>query len=290
MKKLTLAGGSVPGSDHRAALNLKNNQDAFLVSDSGEFSLGIVADGNGDNPNSEVGAKLGVQLLKCMLIPQLTRAQASLAKAEHRDVALQILQSTLRRAEMDVLAHVRTLALAMTLQGESLSTTLRRYFSFTLGGFIITPKWSAVFFCGDGVYALNDKVTVLGPFAGNIPPYPIYQLFDTEDFSTNCPDVQLKVLEVLPTEDLQSALVGTDGVCHLIDAVDKKLPGRTDSVGNLSQFWTDSSFVSNPDALRRRLALITRDVVRVSRDDKTQLINEPGLLKDDTTMVVVQRA
>ena len=47
-------------------------------------------------------------------------------------------------------------------------------------------------------------------------------------------------------------------------------------VGPLSQFWADDAFYKNRDMVRRRLAVLNRGA-------------GPGLLADDTTIVVVRR-
>jgi hypothetical protein len=59
-------------------------------------------------------------------------------------------------------------------------------------------------------------------------------------------------------------------------------------VGPLSQFWTDDRYFANPDALRRRLTLINRESVRADFESR-RLVRTPGLLPDDTTVVVLRR-
>jgi hypothetical protein len=56
----------------------------------------------------------------------------------------------------------------------------------------------------------------------------------------------------------------------------------------LSQFWEEDRYFRNPDALRRRLALINSEYTHLDREAGV-LIREPGLLPDDTTLVAIRR-
>lgn len=292
-KKLSflVQGGSVPGSDHTAPLRRTNCQDAFAISQKPECVIAVVADGNGSEANSEVGAKLGVALELSLLSAQMQRCQPRLAACANIDEATAIFNQAVRRAEQDMLAYLRVLANALTSNGESFSEKVRQNFLFTLLGAILTPQWTGVFYVGDGCYALNGQVFQLGPFPENKPPYPAYQLFATEDYEVDSPLIRAQFAFICPTDEVKSLLIGTDGVEHLMNAEHQKLPGRSDKVGPLRQFWEEPAFVENADAIRRRLALITREShCVVAGKGGTHLMNtESGLLKDDTTLVVIQK-
>jgi hypothetical protein len=62
----------------------------------------------------------------------------------------------------------------------------------------------------------------------------------------------------------------------LRDLSSRPIPGRSEDVGPLSQFWTDDAYYENRDMVRRRLAVLNRG-------------RHGGLLADDTTLVVVRR-
>ena len=286
-----VSGGSVPGSDHTAPLRRSNCQDAFGVLQSDDIVVAVVADGNGSEPNSEVGAKLGASLMLNMLSTHLTRCVGRFLEGMNASDAACLFRQAIRRAEQDMLSQIRVLANALVPSGGSFSETVKQNFLFTLLGAIVTKDWSGVFYVGDGVYALNGEVTRLGPFTENKPPYPAYQLFSTEDYDSDSPLVRANLGIVVPTEDVDSILIGTDGVEHLIAAEESKLSGRSDAVGPLSQFWENSQFVENSDAIRRRLALITKESnsATLGKGGVALLNTEPGLLKDDTTIVVFQR-
>jgi hypothetical protein len=56
----------------------------------------------------------------------------------------------------------------------------------------------------------------------------------------------------------------------------------------LSQFWTGDDWFANPDLLRRRLCLAARACSRPNWEDR-RLQRFPGLLPDDTTLIVIRR-
>ena len=81
---------------------------------------------------------------------------------------------------------------------------------------------------------------------------------------------------LVPTSELESLLIVSDGADDLLD-----LP--------LSEFWTRDSFFANSDALRRRLAVLNREVV--TADWQRQRIERSGgRLTDDTTVIAIRRS
>jgi hypothetical protein len=86
---------------------------------------------------------------------------------------------------------------------------------------------------------------------------------------------------------VESILIGTDGVSDLIKAANCNLPGKSELVGEIGQFWEDDRYFKNPDAIRRQLALINREVTKPDWPEH-QLTKEVGLLPDDTTLVVMR--
>ncbi|HZI12300.1 MAG TPA: protein phosphatase 2C domain-containing protein [Myxococcus sp.] len=244
-----VAAASVLGREHARAG--RNNQDALCVRGSEHGLVAVVADGCGSQPCSELGAQLGVRRL----------AQAALARLAEGE----------RVDEASFLPGLREdlLCLLGELRGE-LGRDALGDFLFTVVGAVVTPERTLVFSAGDGVWALNGEVHPLGPFPGNAPPYLAYALLRGED-------VTLAPQALVPTEDVHALLLGTDGTADLA-----KLAGP------LSQFWTEDRYFSNPDALRRKLALLNRESVRADFAAH-RLVRTPGLLPDDTTLVVLRR-
>lgn len=259
-----LAGGSVVGREHRRVG--KNNQDAYGWSVAEAGVIAVVCDGCGSGSHSEVGAKLGAR----MIVETMQRVLESDLPLENEAI-----WPTMQQMWLTQLQQV-----AAQLGGDR-AQTIQDYLLFTIVGIVMTPTLTAVFALGDGVIAINDQVIQLGPFANNAPPYLAYGLL--EEISEALP---LKVLQLLPTDQLQTLLIGSDGVSDLMQVAQQTLPGRSDVVGDITQ-WQDDRYFRNPDQVRRRLALINREVTTLTPSQ--QCLRQSGLLPDDTTLIVIRR-
>lgn len=254
-------GGSIVGRDHR--LVAKNNQDAWAFDAFGGITVAVVADGCGSGAHSEVGAALGVKLL------------LEAFRREYRP-GRAIAWS---RIQQRIVSQIDVLVAAMA---GSYRQIIEEYFLFTLVGIVIEPRTATYFACGDGAIACNDIVYRLGPFPGNMPPYIGYALLASE-LTIDPTTVALAPVMTIETEQLESFMVGTDGVDDLVACEGRRLPGLQSIVGPVSDFWSDDRyFGGNPALLSRQLKLIGRDW--------PQHEPEPGLLHDDTTMIVGRRS
>jgi len=258
---IAVAGGSVTGRHHRRAD--RGCQDAFAWQRAPGCIVAAVCDGCGSGRRSEVGAALGARLW--------TRAVAARAGGDLGDPALWA------AARADVVARLGDLADA--LGGDRVATVVE-HFLFTTVVAAMTPRQAAVFALGDGLYAIDGDVRILGPFADDRPPYVGYDLLGAPPPAT--------VLDVRAAASVDSILLASDGVCDLLARADQPAGLGGAPVGPLSQFWTDDQFVRNPDAVRRRLAVINQEVVRV--DAARGVVERGGQpLADDTTIVVIRR-
>jgi hypothetical protein len=264
--RIQVATGSVVGRDHRRTG--KNNQDALAWADLPQGIVAVVGDGCGSQPHSEVGAQLGAQLT----------VQAIAHQLEHIPLADADFWPAVQHRLLKRLGF-----LARQLGGD-LATTVQQYLLFTLLGAVITPEHTVIFGLGDGVYALNGEITLLGPYAHNAPPYLAYHLLPATELGFDPPPLQ--VHRQRPTATVDTLLLGSDGVLDLIAAAALPLPGKSELVGELDQFW-QTPYFQNPDRLRRRLTLINRDVTRPDWQ-RRQVIQQPGLLPDDTTLVCLR--
>jgi hypothetical protein len=261
-----IACGSIIGQDHLS--DGKNNQDACDVRTSDEAIIAVVCDGCGCGAHSEVGAHVGARLVSHTMGRYLQRFSAT----PHL---------LLERVQQDVLAHLRVLALNM---GESLSQTVSDFFLFTVVGVFITSERAAVFSLGDGVFAVNGDITRIGPFPNNEPPYLAYDLASTDCRS----EWKFQVHRLMPADEVQSILIGTDGVADFEKVAESNVPGKSEKVGALSQFWGDERYFRNRDAVRRKLAAVNRSATRTDWEAR-RTVKESGLLPDDTTLVVIRR-
>jgi hypothetical protein len=256
-----VASASVVGREH--ARSGRNNQDALFLQASGEALAAVVTDGCGSGAHSETGAQLGA---RCV-------AQAALA----------VLGQGLPLEAPEFLPAVRAevLGFLASLTGRLGEALLGEHLLFTIVGAVVTPAQTLVFSAGDGVWALNGQVHPLGPFPHNAPPYLAYGLL-----SPGAAPLEQQAL--VPTGEVVSLLLGTDGAADLPGLAEARVPEREEAVGPFSQFWTEDRYFQNPDALRRRLALLGRESVRAEFAAR-RLVRTPGLLADDTTLVVLRR-
>ncbi len=245
-----LAGGTVAGRDHRVAG--RNNQDAFCIAQNEQRVAAIVCDGCGSEGKSEVGAEIGARII-----------------VQHI-VASDDLKSGLGAAA-EALAGFRA----------ALEKWWNDFFLFTMVGARLTPQEATFFSIGDGLIVVNGERIPLGPFPNNAPPYLGYDL-------ARAWEKHLVIHRLLKTDQLTSFLLATDGIDDLIAAEGKTLAGRTDTVEPIDAFWTDGRFFKNPDAIRRRLALISREHTAVASDGAS-IKRTPGFLRDDTTLIVGKR-
>ncbi|QDE86631.1 protein phosphatase 2C domain-containing protein [Myxococcus xanthus] len=255
-----IAAASVLGREHARAG--RNNQDALCIRASEHGLVAVVTDGCGSQPCSELGAQLGARRL----------ARAALVRlADGERVDEPTFLPGLREDVLCLLSELRA-DLGREVMGD---------FLFTVVGAVVTSSLTLVFSAGDGVWALNGEVHPLGPFPGNAPPYLAYALMHGED-------VALTPRALVPTEDVHALLLGTDGVADLERLATTRMPAGDELVGPLSRLWMEDRYFANPDALRRRLALLNREAVRADFASQ-QLSRTPGLLPDDTTLVVLRR-
>lgn len=160
----------------------------------------------------------------------------------------------LERIRQDVLLQIRQLAEAM---GGSFRQVVSDYFLFTALGFVVGPQRAVVFGIGDGLVSV-DGATQRLTAPDNAPPYLGYGLVPT----SLAGDVATFVIHASrPTADVASLLVATDGAFEIPD---------------IAELWTADRYYANPYNVSRRLVQLNRP--------------KPGILTDDTTLVVVRRA
>lgn len=255
------AAGSVAGMRHVAAG--RNNQDALRVVSTASAMVAVVCDGCGSASRSEVGAWLGAELIAS-------------AVARRCEGARRLETAVLTQVESEVLDTLRTLGSKF---GDGAARVVSEGFLFTVIGAVVLADETVVFAAGDGVFAVNGEVVVIGPFAGNAPPYLGLALLEKQ----SPPGRGLNILRRMPTAEVESLVVGSDGVGDLVDG-DRLIS----EMPCFSDFWTDDAIFSNPDLLRRRLAKLNQP----RRDidwERRRVRKTAAALDDDTSLVVIRR-
>jgi hypothetical protein len=282
-RAFAITGGRVTGRAHQRLGH--GCQDGLAWYAAADALVAVVTDGCGSGQYSEVGARLGARLLVAALVRELGRAPGGEPGAPGRAPGRassepgELDTSMVQRACEDVLDHLRVLARAM---GGDLAHTVSEHFLFTVVGAVVTAARTMVFALGDGIVAINGAVHVIGPFPGNCPPYPGYRLLDPGA----SPALSFHAVE--PTAALDSLLLATDGAGEILAHAGRALPGRSEPAGPLAQFWTDDAYFRNPDAVRRRLWLMSREHVSPDWAGR-HLRRDGGILGDDTTLIAIRR-
>lgn len=263
-ERFEVVGGSVSGRSH--AVIGKANQDAYAGRMDAMGFCGIVCDGCGSGARSEVGAALGARIISEKVLENIAEGH-SLGD-----------EKTWERIRWETLEVFGALVKNM---GQPISSVVAEHFLFTVMGIAISEHDAVVFGIGDGIFALNEDITRIGPFPGNAPPYLGYGLLGEGPSFT--------LYRRMALQSFESALVGTDGLVDYENAQGKSIPGgRGERVKPLSAFWHEDKYFQNADALRRTLSLVNREVQRPVWNEK-RIVKEVGLLEDDTTLVVVRR-
>lgn len=266
-----VSGGSVTGRDHKE--RGQNNQDSFYWVSFGKSLVAVVSDGCGSGGHSEIGAKIGARIISRILAGDVCFLNEPASEEQFIKLLERVFDQTT--------AILRHAAIWMSGGAFDVSQTILDYFLFTVVGVLITPRNTVVFSLGDGLFAINGLVEKIGPFPENSPPYLGYSALGGRKLN-------FEIQRILPTMELDSALIATDGLGEFEALKDKKIPGKDEKVGELSQFWENDLFFRNLDAIRRKLFLMNREVCAVDKENAS-LIKENGLLIDDSTLVAVRR-
>ena len=142
------------------------------------------------------------------------------------------------------------------------------YLLFTIVGVLITPNETVTFSMGDGAIAVNGKLNQIPAYPDNAPPYLAYGLYHPDA-------VSFEIRDHLPTYEVESILIATDGIDDFI------------AVEAIGQFWQEDRYFKNPDALRRKLAMLNREETKPDWQ-RRELVKRSGALSDDTTIVVLR--
>ena len=319
-----LAAGSVPGRRHTGCGNLlggKNNQDAIGFYTNDDCIIATVHDGCGSTPYAEFGARLSANIVPLAILEAM-RAHGIKNIGQQQfwcDVRRTALKRMMLVAELccpdnviernaepcrdsarkgdpqdaQVLPNHEAQASCLPAKGEFARTHLLS----TILGVVISQEASVVFGIGDGVFAINGKITSIGPFQDNAPDYLCRSLISPVE----APEFVLHAK--IRTDKLQSIILGTDGVQDLIAAEEKRIPGKLRTVGSIrdlmQQDFLYSSLTSDGayshgrqlDSLTGWLRQVNSEVTKISHDDENNAVikREEGLLPDDTSLLILRR-
>lgn len=184
--KQNVRGAAAAVSGARHVRTGRNGQDAAGVWLAPGRGAIVVCDGCGSGTSSEVGARIGAELV----IGALARRIAG-------DVTEPAFWTEVRA---EVVAALEGFVRAMPGPRERI---VHDYFLFTTLAAIVVGDHVAVWAIGDGAYAIDGRVRELGPFENNQPPYLAYDLVGNPQVAT------------LDVTTGTSVIVATDGVAEI---------------------------------------------------------------------------
>lgn len=194
-KKFRVRSGIVPGRYH--ILSNSNCQDAFKVAEivvkDRTFILGVICDGCGSSPHSEVGAKLISSFV-------ISRLGYFLQNKVPFGKLIPLLNIELTKWMADI---IRPLPDAKFIIDYLLTTII---------GFVIGPKETLVLASGDGLVMINGDIDFRDQ--GNTPDYFAYQ------FVYQQLDYEFDVYRI-PTKKLNRLAIGSDAWEHESDLIYK---------------------------------------------------------------------
>jgi serine/threonine protein phosphatase PrpC len=249
------ACGSIIGRNHVFAS--KNNQDALRIVMWDHFMTAVVCDGCGSGKHSEVGAKLGSRMVTDAIAGLLNQG-LTISEPDFWNIL-----------KINLLQKLTDFVAIANEDPESVMEFVNNYLLFTILGLIITPSETVTFSMGDGAIAVNGKLTQIPAYPDNAPPYLAYGLYHPDS-------IEFEIRDRLPTSEIESLLIATDGIDDLV------------KVEDINQFWQEDRYFKNPDAIRRKLTMLNREEVKPDWN-KRELIKRSGVLSDDTTLVVIRK-
>jgi hypothetical protein len=233
-----VAGGSVAGRHHARAG--RNCQDAFAWRVTEAGLVAAVCDGCSAGAHSEVGARLGAELLCEQVARGLDGAEPLAALVE--------------RARCGLLDHLARLVDGAAAPGAR-AAFVHDHLLFACVLAVVRADEFAVFHAGDGVFTINGEARALGPFPDNEPPYLGYAMLDGEDERW-----RFELAREGSTSAIGALALGTDGALDLVVGAGAPVAA-----------WLAEELVfRNRDVARRRLWAWGRD--HLLDDDATLVL------------------
>jgi len=266
-----VSSGSVIGKYHtRIGLN---NQDAYGYILHPDYVMAVVCDGCGSGNYSEVGARLGVNLF----LKELNRVE------EFINIGVGNLNKLLESVKIGI---VNSISCMSYMIGDNLPNIIKEHFLFTSLIACVGKEKSFIASIGDGFYNINGENFEIGPFENNAPPYISYAIIPDAVGINAFKDIKFNIHSIMDSKDIENIMIATDGLEDFIVAEEKNIPGQTKLVGNINQFWLDDLYFNNKASLTRKLNQVSKNSVKVKNG---QLITEPGILNDDTTIISIRK-
>jgi len=196
------AAATIIGESHFSSK--KNNQDAYLLTELKDIKIGIISDGCGSCNLSEIGANL---------IPKLMTKHILLSGIKDCKKFHEI-HTILDECSYNVLKDLSKIA--SILDNNDFNRIIHDYFLCTMIGFVSLPELTTIFYIGDGIYYINGEKHIIGPFVYNAPPFLVYKLLPKELINEFIMKECYLEFQDIKTDDINSIIIGSDGVNSFI--------------------------------------------------------------------------
>lgn len=258
-------GGTVIGRDH---LDLtKPNQDALFIVHEPQCIVAVVADGCSSSAHPEVGARLFARMAARRLAQRSRDGGPPFWNASRQD-----------------LVHWMAEIVGMLGgDGPKRGRDVHDLFNFTLVAAVITPQFTEIAAIGDGYASINGERLAIARNEDQEPGYLSYALSGDADLQESA---RWQVLATRITAEVDTVIVGSDGLCDLAACATETPPGSTWPAGTPEQFVQGAAFAKNPDAIRRRLVALQGGLAAPGSGHHGL---RGGILPDDTTVVAIRR-
>lgn len=254
---------SVMGRHHATAG--KNNQDAFVVRQSPEATIAVVSDGCGSGKYSEFGARVMANTMAIQLQHYSSLVYSGRYGYEIAQLMTEIVSCEIRRV-------------IWSMAGSHDHDFVFDHMLATCIAAIITPNRILVLRCGDGVVYAHDILSG-GRESSNTPDYFAYRLNPHSRTDMAARPRFVTIFDEPFPHNQQPIMIGTDGAFDYLNVAMNDHTG----LPTIGELFTNDAYYKNPDLLRRKLFKASRD-----KPDFAQGRIIPGLLHDDTTMIVLR--
>ncbi|MFN8391439.1 MAG: protein phosphatase 2C domain-containing protein [Bdellovibrionota bacterium] len=201
--------GSVMGYRHFRTGT--NNQDAEEARPIGNYFAAMLSDGISTHEDrkkmfSEFGARAIVNIG--------LRSLASVMEKHGGSAVKTVLNKMLRQTALEVIALVQRFAHTKEMAPREMSDFLEHHFGATMVGVIIGPRKTHIFWLGDGLYAVNEKVVRFGRDTMNHPANIVHVAWDLLVHG----DTKIRFgVHSIDTSEIDTLFIGTDGMDSWFD-------------------------------------------------------------------------
>jgi len=284
------------------------NQDAWTVKTCDEGIVAVIADGCSSIPHPEVGAWFGVDTISELIMQAVLGGAFNTTDGVELEAACQKLFTEIIACFDRLVVNIAQPASAGAQPShDSKDEVIQRYMFFTMVAAIVTESATIVISFGDGVFAINDKVTEIQNKGNrNSPPYLGFHMDGCVMSVPSLPQYhQIQIQAIVPTAEVDSLLIGTDGCLDVIAAENQLAPRcRKKTIGSISQLWrnhklffriVEGEFGSDSAIsiwLRKLSSRIATRLVKPRVGAKAPSYHSPLYPKlgyDDITLVVLRR-